>query len=220
MKIKNANLERLIEQVRTDAGESITSMENVALKKEIRELRQRCDDMEQHSRKYMLRINSENTYQIVLDMAEKLKVQMTINDIIISHITGKVQSDRPRPILVRLANHGTKLNLLMAMRADKKTRHSVLPNISIYQELTEIRSKIAYKARQLYRERKIKGTLVLEGNIVVVDKNDSKHFNRNPEEFMDLLTGLGISPSSEETVPKSNLQNSDAQDLESGLKYH
>ena len=66
LKLKNANIERQIE-VRTDAGELITCMENVALKKEIRELRQRCDDMEQHSRKYMLRItgvpssNSENT---------------------------------------------------------------------------------------------------------------------------------------------------------------
>jgi len=226
LKIKNANLERQIEQVRTDAGESITSMENVALKKEIRELRQRCDDMEQHSRKYMLRItgvpssNSENTDQIVLDMAEKLKVQMTINDIIISHRTGKVQSDRPRPILVRLANHITKLDLLMTVRADKKTRHSVLSGISIIQELTQIRSKIAYKARQLYRERKIKGTWVLEGKIVVVDKNDSRHFIRNPEEFLDILTGLGIPPYSDETVPKSNLQNSETQDLESGLKYH
>ena len=102
--------------------------------------------------------NSENTDQIVLDMAEKLKVQMTINDIIISHRTGKIQSDRPRPILNRLTNYRTKLDLLMTMRADIKTRHSVLPGISINQELTQIRSKIAYKARQLYRERKIKGT--------------------------------------------------------------
>ena len=67
LKLKNANIERQIEQVRTDAEELITCMDNVALKKEIRELRQRCDDMEQHSRKYMLRItgvpssNSENT---------------------------------------------------------------------------------------------------------------------------------------------------------------
>ena len=134
MKIKNANLESQIEQVRTDAGESIISMEIVALKKEIRELRQRCDDMEQHSRKHMLTItwisssNSENTDQIVHDMAEKLNVQMTIKNIIISHRTDKIQSDRPRPILVRLANHMTKLDLLMAMGADKKTRHSVLPS--------------------------------------------------------------------------------------------
>ena len=108
----------------------------------------------------------------------------------------------------------------MFMRADKKTRHPVLPGISINQELTQIRSKIAYKARQLYRERKIKGTWILEGKVVMVDKNDSNHFIRNPEEFLDLLTGLGIPPSSDKKVPKTNLQNSETQDLESGLKYH
>ena len=96
----------------------------------------------------------------------------------------------------------------------------MLPGISINQELTQIRSKIAYKARQLYRERKIKGTWVLEGKVVMVDMNDSKHFIRNPEEFLDLLTGLGIPPSSDKKVSKTNLQNSETQDLESGLKYH
>ena len=85
----------------------------------------------------------------------------------------------------------------MSMRADEKTRPPVLPGISINQELTQIRSKIAYKARQLYRERKIKGTWVLEGKVVMVDKNDSKHFIRNSEEFLDLLTRLGIPPSSD-----------------------
>ena len=54
----------------------------------------------------------------------------------------------------------------------------------------------------------------------MVDKNDSKHFIRNPEEFLDLLTGLGIPSSSDKKVPKTNLQNSETQDLESGLKYH
>ena len=54
----------------------------------------------------------------------------------------------------------------------------------------------------------------------MVDKNDSKHFIRNPEEFLDLLTGLGIPSSSDETVSKSNLLNSETQDLESELKYH
>ena len=109
---------------------------------------------------------------------------------------------------------------MMTMRADEKTRHPVLPGISINQELTQIRRKIAYEARQLYRERKIKGTWVLEGEIVVVDKNDSQHYIRSPEEFLNLLTGLGIPPSSDETVSKSNIQNSETQDLESGLKYH
>jgi hypothetical protein len=106
------------------------------------------------------------------------------------------------------------------IRLIRSPRHPVLPGISINQELTQIRSKIAYKARQLYRERKLKGTWVLEEKVVMVDKNDSKHFIRNSEEFLDLLTRLGIPPSSDKKVPKTNLQNSEAQDMESGLKYH
>lgn len=129
------------------------------LKFELDYLTTRNDELEQHSRKQCIRFSgvrafsSENTDQIVLDIVNKLCVYMQASDLLVSHRTGR---NKPRQIIARIPNHNLKKNILKASKLiPGKPEHN---GISINQDLTRTRSGLAYQARQLVRDKKVKST--------------------------------------------------------------
>ena len=195
---------------------------NAELEKEIKKLSIKCDDLEQHSRKQMVRLTGvpfttgEDTDKKIMDIARKIKVIMTPSDIAISHRTGKQVEDRPRPIVARISNHKVKTYLLRNAKYLKSQPE--LAGISINQELTKLRSTIAYQARKLVRKELLKSTWVVDGKIYIVDNDENKHVIRNYEEFDELLQKLNIvlppdEDEKEETQPKwSDKKDSDEND--------
>ena len=84
-------------------------------KNEIHHLKDKCDELEMHSRKQCVRFSGvpitpdENTDTKIIEMASELGVTIQPSDIMISHRTGK---NNPRQIIARIQNHSLKKKLL------------------------------------------------------------------------------------------------------------
>ena len=142
-----------------------------SLKYENNELRLWCDSLEQHSRKSCIRLNGipeepgEVTAEVVLKVADDIKVDMKPEDIDIAHRLGPTTDKDGRPIhrqiIARLRNHDVRRNMLKNSKVCETipTRKGV----SIRQDLTSMRNGIAYEARQLYNKGKIQGTWITDG---------------------------------------------------------
>lgn len=154
------------------------------LKNQVSYLQDRCEDLEQHSRKQCVRFSGvpvrpgENTDQVIIDIAQAIGVTLEPKDILISHRTGK---NVPRQIIARVPNHNLKKKLLKAAKLTKDIPD--LKGISINQDLTSTRSKIFYEARQLVKKNKIKATFVVDGKIYIYDLKDSRYIVRNRADF-------------------------------------
>ena len=130
-------------------------------KNEIHHLKDKCDELEMHSRKQCVRFSGvpitpdENTDTKIIEMASELGVTIQPSDIMISHRTGK---NNPRQIIARIPNHSLKKKLLKSSKLlkDKPELHG----ISINQDFASVRSRLAYQARQLVKQRKIKSTFL------------------------------------------------------------
>ncbi|CAG2226509.1 unnamed protein product [Mytilus edulis] len=98
-------------------------------------------------------------------------------------------------LFMKVLNHGVKESLLRLNKYNKKNPQ--IANISINQELTRLRSKLAYYARFLVRNKKLKSTWVVDGKIYIVDNKDDKHIVRNNDDFIAMLNELEIEPQTE-----------------------
>ncbi|VDI22655.1 Hypothetical predicted protein [Mytilus galloprovincialis] len=65
------------------------------------------------------------------------------------------------------------------------------------QHSRKLRSKLAYYARFLVRNKKLKSTWVVDGKIYIVDNKDDKHIVRNNDDFIAMLNELEIEPPTE-----------------------
>ena len=169
-KQKNVSTEVLIKLFR-GIGNIIVcgkDAEIAALKQQIDKLEDKVDDLEQLSRQNSVRINGipeserEDTDQIIIKLAkEKLGRDLQTTDIVTSHRLGKPRPDKPRVIIARFVTHSTKTSLIKNGKRLKNT------NISVNEDLTQIRSKLAYEARTLQRAEKIQQTWTRDGTIYV-----------------------------------------------------
>ncbi|CAG2221083.1 unnamed protein product [Mytilus edulis] len=181
-------------------GEDVKNFKN-----QIDYLKIKCDELEQHSRKQCVRLSGvpytlgENTNTNIIEIANKLGVDMQPNDILISHRTGRA---KPRQIIARIPNHNLKKKLLKASKQLKDRPD--LQGISINQDLTVARSGLAYEARQLVRRKKIKSTFVVDGKIYVYDLSETRHVIRNEIEFSKMLSVCHIDTdiSDDESTPE------------------
>ncbi|CAC5368509.1 unnamed protein product [Mytilus coruscus] len=142
-------------------------------------LQQKFDDLEQHSRKGLLRFSGvpfsrgENTIEKVVDIVKKIGVNIKADDISVSHRTGKYKENKPRQIIARFPKHDLKVEIL---KSAKKLREIPgLQNICINQDLTKTRDEIAFQARAYVRNHRLKATWVVDGKIMVIGKDNNKH---------------------------------------------
>ncbi|XP_070180356.1 uncharacterized protein [Littorina saxatilis] len=168
--------------------------------KEIIQLREQFDDLEQYSRRNCIRISpipeleSENTDNIVKIVAKSIGVDLKDVDIDRSHRVGrKPAPGQPsqRPIIVKLTSYRSKVTLMMARRNLRDVDSSKLfpdaswpalpsrdargargaPKIFINDDLTKTRAAVASKARQLKVSKSLDDTWCRDGVVFVKKHN-------------------------------------------------
>ena len=143
-------------------------------------LEEKCDDLEQYSRRNIVRIRGiperrdEDTDEMVKELAaQKLEVKVGYSDIVRSHRIGRKNDDKatPRDIIVSFTSHNTKTAIMRNGRKLKGTK------IFINEDLTKIRGAIAWEARKLRREGKLIDTWTRDGMIYIkLAENQIKSF--------------------------------------------
>jgi hypothetical protein len=151
------------------------------LKRENMELRLQVDDLEQYGRRPLIRISgipespAENTTDKILQVTMKAGINLSENDIKVSHRVGKQSSSRsaPRQIIAKLDSVNKKFELLKSTRQLKNNPETA--NIRITEDLTKYRDRLSFFCRQLIRRKHLKQTWTTNGKIYVRDINDQVH---------------------------------------------
>lgn len=171
-KAQNKELHRELESMRAKAAEQ---------EAEIEELYDLQDNLEQYTRKQSLEIHGipesayTSTEEAVLKVAEALDVQISPEDIDISH---KIYSEGEKPILVKFTSHKSKSKLYKKRTGLKNIKVSDLfPNISyatsaeggkkifINENLTSFRRGLVKEANERRRQRMLVSVWTLDGKI-------------------------------------------------------
>ena len=152
---------------------------------ELEKLDNRCDELEQYSRRNILRVTGipenrdEDTDKHILDVCKSLSLNLDLKDIDRSHRVGKVvQPDsrgstiRPRSIIVKFSTYRAR-NLLYKARTH--LRSSGFRNVFINEDLTRTRNTLLYEARKLAKSGKINSCWSSDGSILVKDNSSSTH---------------------------------------------
>ena len=161
----------------------------------------RIDELEQYGRKNCVRIfgvseDKSDTDQVVVDLGEKLNVNIQKTDIAVSHRVGPTKPNKARPIISRITNYALRHELLKASKELRKIKD--YEEVSINQDLTKFRAKLAYEARQVVRSGNAISTFVFDGKIFLCDK-DKKHQIR----CIDDLFPFGYTPAKDNPAPVS-----------------
>ena len=139
------------------------------------EIEKECDGLEQYSRRNSLRITgipesegNTNTDKIVLDMCKDIGLSLTDSDIDRSHWVGKPNGLKPRQIIVKFTSYRSRQQVY---KARSRLKASDYKNVYINENLTKIRIKLLYDARQLLKNKhsKIDGVWSADGVILVKD---------------------------------------------------
>ena len=145
--------------------------ENIKLQKKV-------DELEMYSRKNCVRVfgvdeSKTDTDAALVEIADQIEVPLTKEDIVVSHRVGKRSEDKPRPIIARISNYEKRHQLIKESRNLRKVEG--FESVSVNQELTKVRAKVAFECRKLVKEGRAKLTFVWDGKIFIVDNNDKKH---------------------------------------------
>ena len=172
-------------------AENLKLIDNVS-KMEVT-LATKVDDLEQYSRRSCLRIagieekENEDTSELVLELADRLNIDVRPEDIEVSHRVGPIrrrqnanvdgaddlemmvesQPSKSREIIIRFRNRNARLALLKGRAVLRKKREKTYIN----EDLTQARKALAFQCRQLKRDNKIQKTWVYNGNINITDNN-------------------------------------------------
>lgn len=134
-------------------------------------LDKKTDELEQYQRRQCLRIfgvkeeEGENTDDIVLDVAKKVGVDITIADIDRSHRVGRKGGEKPRPVIVKFVSYRKRSELFRNKRRLKST------NLTLREDLTKSRHILLTKCIEKYGLHNVWTT---DGNIIA-KVNNTKH---------------------------------------------
>ena len=121
------------------------------------------DKHEQYSRRENVRITEvkemkdECTDNIVMNLSQKLGVVVQKEDISVSHRVKSRKPSAPSSIICRFVSRNKKDELLLAARTKAKDVPD-FKGISINEDLTELRSKMSWLARQSPRVKQVRST--------------------------------------------------------------
>ena len=150
--------------------------------KQIGNLQYMHDNLEQYSRKNSLELHGipegayESTEEAVLKVAEALYVQITPQDIEITH---KLKRRGNKPVIVKFTSHKKKTQLYKARIKLKDIKvHDIFPNyaaatqesndrIYINENLTQYRRDLVSKASRMKKDDMIFSLWTLDGNVYV-----------------------------------------------------
>ncbi|KAK3096529.1 hypothetical protein FSP39_001066 [Pinctada imbricata] len=141
-------------------------------------LHKRIDELEQYGRKNCVRIfgvpeSESDSTQAVMNLAKDLNVPLEKNEVLVSHRVGRSTESKPRAIIARISSYESRHQLIK--NSYKLSKIEGRRGVSINQDLTKLRSKLAKECRQLVKMNGAKSTFVFDGKIFLVDKNERKH---------------------------------------------
>ena len=169
-----------------DLKEQIQQRDDIIqnLKKRLDDLETKADDGEQYSRRSSVRFNgilerdNEDPEQLIKSILQDVELDPIIQR---CHRVGPLKDDlpRPRPIICQFTGQKDKRAVLGAWKKIKE-KH---PTVTVNEDLTRIRSKIAYMARKLKRNDKIANTWTADGKVLVKDLQNKIHVVRSLDEL-------------------------------------
>jgi hypothetical protein len=86
--------------------------------------------------------SQEDTDAAIVEIAGKLNITLSREDIDVSHRVGPKSEDRPRQIIARINNYELRHCLLKSSKNLRKVNG--MERVSINQDLTKTRSKLAF----------------------------------------------------------------------------
>ncbi|KAK3093889.1 hypothetical protein FSP39_015639 [Pinctada imbricata] len=165
-----------------------------SLNDENHQLKLKVDELEMYSRRSCVRIfgvdeKKTDTDAVVMEIAHTLKVPLAKEELVVSHRVGKANSSRPRAIIARISNYHARHRLIKESK--HLSKYNEMKGVSVNQELTKPRAKLAFECRNLVREGKLKSTFVWDGKIFAIDPRERKHLILCLDDLMKLQSLLG-----------------------------
>ena len=161
------------------------------LKHQVGVLEQRCDDLEQYSRRNRLRLHGvperkdENLLDEIPQLLNKelqLDPPLDSSEICRLHRLGPKSSNngKPRSIIIKLVSYQSRRKIYASRT---KLRHSSMP-LFLNEDLTKRRARLFWKARQLKKKRNIADAWSFDGNVFIKD-NEGKIIHIRDETHLD-----------------------------------
>ena len=187
---------RVVESVMSKMNAKLKSLEdeNSKLRERVVTLENQMDAANQYSRRNSLRISGvavptnlapmskEDTDQYVIKMCHDMGVDMSINDLDRSHRTGKERHNKPRDILVKFATYNARKRLYQARSSAKDKGYS---DIYVNEDLTFVRSRLLFLARQLVKSKSLSQAWTHDGTILLkTTGSETIHRVNNETEFI------------------------------------
>lgn len=171
---------------------------NEDLEKRVTQIEHDNDALEQYSRRNSIRISgvpevaSEDTDDVIIQIAQELDVTINRSDIDRSHRVGKIDDRgrssrtnsskrRHRDILVKFSTYNARQRLYQS-RKDLRDRND-MKHLYLNEDLTKIRSKLLYDARCLVRVHKLKTAYASDGKIFVRDNDEHRHLMKTDSDL-------------------------------------
>ena len=159
-----------------------------------------------------------STTEAILEKAEQIEVPLKAEDIVVSHRVGRIHKEdseegsdegatagpkegpnahkpvKPRSIIARINDYNLRHQLIKNSRNLFKGENisKEMRGVSINQDLTKPRSKLAYEARQMVKSEHAKATFVWDGKIFVIDNKENKHKITCLDDLIKVKTVLGL----------------------------
>ena len=162
--------------------------ENTLLEKRVSKLESSCDTAEQYSRRNCVRVtgipetNDESTDDHIMEMANALSLDLTINDVDRSHRVGKKDKPGPRAIIVKFATFRASQKLY---RSRTKLKTNGYEGVYVNEDLTQTRFKLLGKARELCKSGKLDSCWSDNGNLLVKDNTSAIHRLSSPADLQN-----------------------------------
>lgn len=144
-----------------------------------KQLSSKQDDLEQYQRRQCLRIfgvpedRGEDTDVIAIDVAKKIGVDLTIEDIDRSHRVGKVSDgDKIRPVIVKFVSYRKRCEMFRNKRLLKGS------NVTIREDLTKKRHDML---RQCITKYGLKNVWTLDGAIFVREGDNKRRITKQED---------------------------------------
>ena len=149
----------------------------------------KVDELEMYSRRSCVRIfgvseDKSDTDEAVMEIAEKLEVPLDRTELVVSHRVGKSMPSKPRAIIARITNYNIRHRLIKDSK--KLSKIKGMEGVSVNQELTKIRAKIAAEARKMVKSELLKSSFVWDGKIFAIDFDGKKHLLRCYDDLVKL----------------------------------
>ena len=196
------------------------------LRRELREVRDELNSLEQYSRRGCLNISgvpeeaSESTDAIVRDVAAAAGVTLGPDAIDVSHRVGRQQPGKCRPIIVKMTSFTSRDALYSARKDLQSGRASTLSaemikKVFISENLTRANQRVMFVARQLKRRGKLHAAWTDSCRMKIRMKKDSPtRVIKNLADLRDLVgdepeitaaetDSAGLAPAQPQPEPRS-----------------